>query len=58
MRDGHGRLAVQPVHPASTRGSCESLVSIMMLTVLHGLLSNRVAFAAAVYAATHLRIYP
>ena len=43
----------------STRGSCESLVSIMMLTVLHGLLRNRVAFAAAVYGvATHLRIYP
>ena len=43
----------------STRGSCESLVSIMMLTVLHGLLSDQVAFAAAVYGvATHLRIYP
>ena len=43
----------------STRGSCESLVSIMMLTVLHGLLRNQVAFAAAVYGvATHLRIYP
>ena len=42
----------------STRGSCGSLVSIMMLTVLHGLLSNRVAFAAVCGVATHLGIYP
>jgi len=43
----------------STRGSCESVVSMLMLMVLHCLLRGRVAAAAAVYGlATHLRIYP
>lgn len=43
----------------STRGSCESLVSILMLAALHGLLRGRVAWPAAAYGfATHLRIYP
>jgi phosphatidylinositol glycan class M len=43
----------------STRGSCESLVSILMLTVLHAIMRGRIAFAAVVYGvATHLRIYP
>lgn len=43
----------------STRGSCESLVSIMMLTVLYCLSRGSVCVAAATYGlATHLRIYP
>ena len=40
----------------STRGSCESLVSILMLAALHGLLRGRVAWPAAAYGfATHTR---
>ena len=43
----------------STRGSCESLVSILMLAALHGLTRGRVTVPAALYGlATHLRIYP
>lgn len=43
----------------STRGSCESLVSIMMLTVLYCLSRGSVSVAAVTYGlATHLRIYP
>lgn len=43
----------------STRGSCESFVSTLMLTVVFLLLRGHVVPAAAVYGlATHLRIYP
>ena len=43
----------------STRGSCESLVSTLMLTVLYSLMRGGLVPAAVLYGlATHLRIYP
>ena len=43
----------------STRGSCESFVSTLMLTVVYSLMRGALVPAAVVYGlATHLRIYP